>query len=92
MENYYLQGNLLYHLGKLCIPDDERVHVIQPSHTSVVSSHFGIEKTLCYLQRFYYWPHTRNIVTHFVKGCVLCSISNPSNRKIGLYMLLPIPI
>jgi len=33
----------------------------------------------------------KNIVTHYVKGCVMCSISKPSNRKLGLYTPLPIP-
>ena len=28
VEDYYLQGKLLYHLGKLCFPISERVHVI----------------------------------------------------------------
>jgi hypothetical protein len=28
VENYCLQGKLLYHLGKLCIPTSEQVHVI----------------------------------------------------------------
>jgi hypothetical protein len=28
VENYCLQGKLLYHLGKVCIPTSERVHVI----------------------------------------------------------------
>ena len=28
VDNYYLQGKLLYRLGKLCIHIDERVHVI----------------------------------------------------------------
>jgi hypothetical protein len=28
VENYFLQGKLLYHLGKLCIHTSERVHVI----------------------------------------------------------------
>ena len=36
VENYFLQGNLLYHLGKLCIPKSERVHVIREAHTSLV--------------------------------------------------------
>ena len=29
VENHCLQGKLLYHLGKLCIPTSERVHVIR---------------------------------------------------------------
>ena len=28
VDSYHLQGNLLYHLAKLCIPTTERVHVI----------------------------------------------------------------
>jgi len=28
VDNYHLQGKLLYHLGKLCIPIREKVHVI----------------------------------------------------------------
>jgi hypothetical protein len=29
VENYCLQGKLIYHLGNLCIPTSERVHVIR---------------------------------------------------------------
>lgn len=78
----------MYHLSKLCIPSNKRGHVIGEAHTSPVSSHFGIEKNLFHLQRFYFWPHMKNIVTRLVKGFV--STSNPSNRKIGLYTPLPI--
>ena len=33
----------------------------------------------------------KNIVTRYVKGYVVCSVSKPSNRKLGLYTPLPIP-
>ena len=33
----------------------------------------------------------KNIVTRLVKGCVMCSVSKPSNKKIRLYTPLPIP-
>ena len=33
----------------------------------------------------------KNIMTHYVKGCVMCSISNPSNIKLRLFTPLPIP-
>ena len=42
VENYCQQGKLLYHIGKLCIPTSERVHVIRESHTSLVSRNFGV--------------------------------------------------
>ena len=52
VDNYHLQGKLLYHLGKLCIPTIDRVHVILEAHTSLMSGHFGVEKTLFHLKRF----------------------------------------
>ena len=79
VDNYHLQGKLLYHLGKLCIPIGERVRVIRETHTSLVSKHFGVEKTLCHIERFCFWPHMKNIVTRYVKGCVMCIVSKPSN-------------
>ena len=33
----------------------------------------------------------KNIVTEYVKGCVMCSVSKPSNVKLRLYTPLPIP-
>ena len=91
VEDYYLQGNLLYHLGKLCVPISERVHVIREAHTSLVSGHFGVGKTLAHLQRLVYWPRMKDIVTKYVKGCVMCSTCKPTNRKLGLYSPLPVP-
>jgi hypothetical protein len=91
VENYCLQGKLLYHLGKLCIPTSERVHVIQEAHTCLVFGHFGVGKTMAHLHRFCYWPQMKAIVTKYVKGCVMCSTCKPTNRKLGLYSPLPIP-
>ena len=90
VEDYYLQGKLLYHLGKLCVPISERVHVIREAHTSLVSGHFGVGKTLAHLQRLVYWPRMKDIVTKYVKGCVMCSTCKPTNRKLGLYSPLPV--
>lgn len=33
----------------------------------------------------------KNIVTCFIKGCVLCYVSNPSNRNLGFYTPFPLP-
>jgi hypothetical protein len=77
--------------GKLCIPTSERVHVIREAHTSLVSGHFGVGKTMAHLQRFCYWPQMKAIVTKYVKGCVMCSTCKPTNRKLGLYSPLPVP-
>jgi hypothetical protein len=43
------------------------------------------------LQRFCYWPQMKAFVTKYVKGYVMCSTCNPTNRKLGIYSPLPIP-
>ncbi|CAL2270812.1 unnamed protein product [Prunus armeniaca] len=30
-------------------------------------------------------------VSRYIQGCVLCNTSKPSNRKLGLYLPLPVP-
>ena len=55
-----------------------------------MSGHFGVEKTLCHVHKFCFWPHMKNIVTRYVKCCAMCYVSKPSNRKLGLYTPLPI--
>jgi len=39
VDNYDLEGNLLYHLGTICIPTNERIHVIREAYTSLVLGH-----------------------------------------------------
>jgi hypothetical protein len=63
----------------------EQVHVIREAHTSLVSKHFGVGKSIAHLQRFCYCPQMKAIVTKYVKGCVMCSTCKPINRKLGLY-------
>jgi hypothetical protein len=52
--DYHLHNNLLYHLGKLCIPQGERINIIREAHSSLIAGHFGVGKTVANLQRFCY--------------------------------------
>jgi hypothetical protein len=56
-----------------------------------MSRNFGVGKTMDHLQRFFYWPQMKEIVTKYVKGCMMCSTCNPTNRKLRPYSPLPIP-
>jgi hypothetical protein len=91
VDNFHLQDKLLYHMGKLCIPINERVHVIRESHTSLISGHFGVGNIVANLQRFCHWHRMKEIVTKYVKECVLCSTCKSTNRKLGLYTPLHVP-
>jgi hypothetical protein len=89
--DYHVHNNLLYHLGKLCIPQRERINIIREAHSSLIAGHFGVVKTMANLQRYFYWLKTNESVLLYVRGCSLCATSKPSNRKLGLYTPLPVP-
>ena len=89
--DYHMKDRLLYHCGKLCIPQTERIKIIREAHTSLISGHFGVNKTIAQLQRFCYWLKMNKTVSRYVRGCAMCAKSKPNNRKLGLYTLLPVP-
>jgi hypothetical protein len=83
--DYYVHDNLLYHLGKICIPRDERVNVIREAHTSLISGHFGVGKTIAQLQRYFYWPQMNRQFPSISKG-VLCVPQVSLATKIWVYI------
>ena len=89
--NYHINDKLLYHLGKICIAQSERVHVIRETHISLISGHFGVGKTVAQLQKFCFCPQMNDTVSKYVKGCVMCATSKPINIKLGLYTPLRVP-
>ena len=46
---YYMNESLLYNIGKICIPKDERENVIREAHTSLIFGHFGVGKIVAQL-------------------------------------------
>jgi hypothetical protein len=89
--DYHVHDKILYHLGKLCIPQGERVNIIRESHSSLISIHFGVGKMVNNLKRYWYWPKINESVSRYVRGCSLCDTTNPNNRKLGLFTPLPVP-
>ena len=47
--DYHVHNNLLYHFGKLCIPQGERVNVIREAQTSLIVGNFGVRKTVAHI-------------------------------------------
>lgn len=77
--NFHIHDRLLYHLGKLCIPQKESAHVIWEAHSSRIAGHFGVSKTMVQIQRYSYWPCMYETIVNYIKECVICSTSKPSN-------------
>jgi hypothetical protein len=62
----HVHNNLLYHLGKLCIPQGGRINIIREAHFSLIAGHFGVGKTVANLQRYCYWPKMNESVSRYV--------------------------
>ncbi|KAI5334256.1 hypothetical protein L3X38_024389 [Prunus dulcis] len=89
---FQLKNGIMYKGTQLCIPEDgDKLQWISEAHTSKVVGHFGVEKILLNLRRYVYWPKMHLDVSQYIRGCILCNTSKPSNRKLGLYLPLPIP-
>lgn len=89
--DYHVHDKFLYHLGKLCVTQGERVNIIRESHTSLIVGHFGVGKILAQLHRYFYSSRMNESVSRYVRGYFVCATSKPRNRKLGLYTSLAIP-
>lgn len=69
--DYHVHDNLLYHLGKICVPQGKRVNITRETHTSLIVRHFGVSKTVANLQRSFYWPHILKLC-HVLSEVVYC--------------------
>ena len=47
--DYHMHKKFLFHLGKLCIPQGERLSFMREAHLSLIAGHFGVSKTMLHL-------------------------------------------
>ena len=45
VHDFYIQDGLVFHIGHICVPSEERKKLIWEAHYSRVAGHFGIGKT-----------------------------------------------
>ena len=95
---YVLDDGLLCYtrrgVQRMCIPRvDELISVIlHDCHDSLLGGHLGVDKTLSYAQRYYYWPQMDKDVCQYVESCQLCQECKPQNVcSAGLLQPLPVP-
>ncbi|GJP86136.1 hypothetical protein CLOP_g16200 [Closterium sp. NIES-67] len=66
--------------------------LIQEVHDSNLSGHFGVDKTLKALQRFYYWLDMVTDVQRYVAACPICQrMKSSQQRPTGLLQPLEPP-
>ena len=63
---FHLQDVLICHMGHLGVPSSESANMILEAHYSQVVGHFGVEKTVAVLQKYFYWPNLRQDVGKYI--------------------------
>ena len=86
-------GLLYYEGNRLYVPDvtDLKIRILKGFHDSPTAGHFGRDKTIQSLERWFYWPGLAAFVTEYVKTCEACTRSKPSRQLPG-GELLPLPV
>lgn len=80
--------------SKVYVPNDAviRMTIMQEAHDAKYSGHFGVTKTLKFVERLFWWPTFRKDIIHYVTHCPLCRVNKSIKLKpAGLLQPLPIP-
>uniref|UniRef100_A0A8C5N9Y2 Gypsy retrotransposon integrase-like protein 1 n=1 Tax=Gouania willdenowi TaxID=441366 RepID=A0A8C5N9Y2_GOUWI len=76
----------------LFVPDSIRSKVLQWAHSSRLTCHPGINRTLAFLRRRFWWPTMEADTRSFVTACSVCAKNKTSNKpSSGFLRPLPIP-
>ena len=59
--------------------------MIWEAHYSRIVGHFGVDKTMALLQKYFYWPNLRQDVGKYIRSYTACTISKLTIKKQGLY-------
>ncbi|KAL0204538.1 hypothetical protein M9458_002556, partial [Cirrhinus mrigala] len=77
--------------GRLFVPAELRVPLLDWIHTSPGSGHPGSNRTLSLVRQRYWWPQLHQEVARYVQGCSVCATSS-TPRKLPEGKLQPLTI
>ena len=77
------EGILILGESNVYIPNDPslRTLLLSEAHDTIFGGHFGIEKTLEKLKRYWYWIGMNQDVEDYVKSCTVCQKIKHSTQK-----------
>ncbi|CAI5460341.1 unnamed protein product [Closterium sp. Yama58-4] len=80
--------------GKIWVPNYAplRQILLEEFHDVPYAGHFGSNKTLAGIAKYYYWPREAADVQQFVTSCDTCQrMKSSKQKKAGLLQPLPVP-
>jgi hypothetical protein len=83
---------MVFHKGRLYVPEPLRTDVLRSRHDSIVAGHPGHTRTLQNIQRDYSWPGLYTRVRKYCEACDICPrIQAVRHRPYGPLQPLDIP-
>ncbi|XP_061375386.1 uncharacterized protein LOC133317533 [Gastrolobium bilobum] len=92
--HYKAYDGLLFYKGKLLLdPSSPLVHqVLHENHSTFMSGHTGIQKTMARVSASFSWPNWRAAVKAFVSSCITCQqVKYQNQAPAGLLQPISIP-
>ena len=78
--------------NRLYVPVDLRPQVIHWAHSSLLTCHPGVRRTIFAITQRFWWPSMELEVREYVEACPVCARNKNSSRtRAGLLQPLPIP-
>uniref|UniRef100_A0A8D0CUG7 Gypsy retrotransposon integrase-like protein 1 n=1 Tax=Sander lucioperca TaxID=283035 RepID=A0A8D0CUG7_SANLU len=78
--------------NRLFVPESVRSQVLQWAHSSPLTCHPGVTRTLDFLRRKFWWPRMEADTRAFIAACTVCARSkNSTQASAGHLRPLPIP-
>jgi len=95
LPRYFLHEDLLFIRAdgnRLCVPNGQRLQILNDHHDAPAAGHPGYDKTLVSLRRLFYWPKMAKSVETYVASCHACQRNKPRTHTApGLLHPLQIP-
>lgn len=89
---FFRHNNYLFKEKRLCVPKGSvRELLVKEAHEGGLMGHFGVPKTLEFLQEHFYWPHMKVDVHKHCDRCIVCKKAKSKVMPHGLYTPLPVP-
>lgn len=78
--------------NRLFVPVSLRSKVIHWAHTSLLTCHPGVKRTMFVIRQWFWWPAMVQEVSEYVAACPVCARNKTSPRaQMGLLHPLPVP-
>ena len=85
-QRFVMQNGFLFRDNRLCIPKCSlRESIIMEGHAGGLAGHFGVDKTVSWLNEQFYWPRMERDIARFVARCRACRIAKTRSTNAGLY-------